>query len=185
MSTLVPPPIIRKSCRWIEMVCAGNHPMDSENKVVLSLHTILVGYYCFAPSAGREASRLLCFSGTYVGSYFNWYTPEYVFDSTAVGKATEICMEVSGWKYIFPTGDCVSCTHNLMGCRVYWTTGIFNNSQESYVIAEIFPHCFGKNYFVKWNPRFNIHMKRLLSFLILELLLRLSVLMITLIFCGS
>ena len=39
-------------------------------------------------------------------------TPEYVFDSTAVGKAPWVCMEASGWKhYIFLTGDCMSCTH--------------------------------------------------------------------------
>ena len=75
-------------------------------------------------------------------------------------------MEASGWKYMFPSGDCVPYTDNLMGERVYWTTAIFKNSQENHVV-------------------FNIHMKRLLSYFILELLLTLSVLMITLMFCSS
>ena len=44
-------------------------------------------------------------------------------------------MEVSGWKYIFHTGDCVSRTHSLMGCRVDWVTVIFNNSQKNYALA--------------------------------------------------
>ena len=44
-------------------------------------------------------------------------------------------MEVSGWKYIFHTGDCVSRTHSLMGCRVYWVTVIFNDSQKNYALA--------------------------------------------------
>ena len=65
---------------------------------------------------------------------FNWCTPKYVFVSTAVGKAPKVYMEASGWEYIFPTGDCVSCTHTLIGCRVYWAV-IFNNSQENYVLA--------------------------------------------------
>ena len=69
------------------MVCASHHPLDSQNKTQQSLHTILEGYYCLAPLAGRQASCPLCFSQAYVGSYFNWYTPEYVFASTAVGKA--------------------------------------------------------------------------------------------------
>ena len=50
---------------------------------------------------------------------------------------------------------------------------------------EIFAHCSERNSFVKWNPRFNIHIKSLLSYLILDLLLTLSVLMITLMFCSS
>ena len=68
------------------MVCADHHPLDGQSKALQSLHTILAGY-CLAPLAGREASCPLCFSQAYVGSYFNGYTPEYVFDSTAVGKA--------------------------------------------------------------------------------------------------
>ena len=30
---------------------------------------------------------------------------EYNFDSTAVGKAPEVYMDASDWKYIFPTSD--------------------------------------------------------------------------------
>ena len=69
------------------MVCAGLHPLDSQSKAPQSLDTILVGYYCLEPLAGREASCPLCFSQTYVGSYFNRYTSEYIFDSTGVGNA--------------------------------------------------------------------------------------------------
>ena len=68
------------------MVCAGHHPLDSQNKALQSLHSILAGYG-LAPLTGREASCTLCFSQVYVGSYFNSYSPEYVFDSTTVGKA--------------------------------------------------------------------------------------------------
>ena len=50
---------------------------------------------------------------------------------------------------------------------------------------EIFSHCSEKNSFVKWNPRLNIQIKRLLSYLISELLLTFSMLMITLMFCSS
>ena len=55
---------------------------------------------------------------------------------------------------------------------------------------EIFAHSFEKNPFVKLNPKFNIHMKRLLPYLIPEFLLTLvttaySVLKITLIFSSS
>ena len=55
---------------------------------------------------------------------------------------------------------------------------------------DIFAHCSEKNSFAKWNPRFNIHMKRLLSYLISELSLTLTtaayiVLVITLIFYRS
>ena len=53
------------------MVCAGHHSLDSQNKALKSLHTILAGYYCLAPLAGREASCPLCFPQAYVGSYFN------------------------------------------------------------------------------------------------------------------
>ena len=72
---------------WISISKSNHHPLDSQNKVLQSLHASLVGYYCLAPLAGRKASCSLRFSQAYVGSYFNWYTPEYVFDSTAVGKA--------------------------------------------------------------------------------------------------
>ena len=69
------------------MVCTGHRLLDSQNKALQSLHTILTGYYCLAPLAGREAPSLLCFSQAYVSFYFNWCALEYVFDSTAVGKA--------------------------------------------------------------------------------------------------
>ena len=50
---------------------------------------------------------------------------------------------------------------------------------------QTFAHCSEKNSLVKWNPGFNIHIKRLLSYLTLQLLLTLSVLMIALMFCSS
>ena len=53
------------------MVCAGHHPLDSQNKDLQSLHTILSGYYCLAPLAMREASYHLYFPKAYAGSYFN------------------------------------------------------------------------------------------------------------------
>ena len=46
-----------------------------------------------------------------------------------------VCMKVSGWKYIFSAGDCVSYTHSLMDWRVYCAPAIFNNCQETYVVA--------------------------------------------------
>ena len=54
----------------------------------------------------------------------------------------------------------------------------------------IFAHCSEKNSFGKWNPRFNIHMKILLPYLVSELLLSLitaaySVLIITLIYFAE
>ena len=52
------------------MVCAGQHPLESQNKALQFLHTLLAEYYCLAPLAGREASCPLCFSQAYVGSYF-------------------------------------------------------------------------------------------------------------------
>ena len=69
------------------MVRLDHHPLDCQKKALQSLHTILVGYYCLAPLAGREATCPLYFVQAYVGSYFKSCTPEYVFDSTAVGKA--------------------------------------------------------------------------------------------------
>ena len=51
------------------MVCAGRHPLDSQNKALQSLHTILALYCCLAPLAGREASCPLCLSQAYAGSY--------------------------------------------------------------------------------------------------------------------
>ena len=78
------------------MVYAGHQPLDSQNKALQSLLNILAGYYCLAPLVGREATCPLCFSQAYVGSYFNRCTPEYVFDSTAVGKAPCVCKEASG-----------------------------------------------------------------------------------------
>ena len=70
MSSLVPPPVNRSGYWWVEMVCAGHHPLHSKHKAFQSLHTILAGY--IAPLAGREKSCPLCFSQAYVGSYFNW-----------------------------------------------------------------------------------------------------------------
>ena len=80
-----------------------------------SLHTSFAGYFCLALVAETEASCPLYLSQAYVGSYFNQnLRPEYVIHSTAVGKALQACMEVSGQKYIFSTGDFVSRTHSLM-----------------------------------------------------------------------
>ena len=42
------------------MVCAGHHSLDSQNKALKSLHTILAGYYCLAPLVGRETTCPLC-----------------------------------------------------------------------------------------------------------------------------
>ena len=53
------------------MVCASQHPLDSQNKALQSLHTILAGYYGLAPLARREVSCQLCFSQAYVDSYFH------------------------------------------------------------------------------------------------------------------
>ena len=82
----------------------------------------------------KELSTLRFFQA-YAGSYFNWHTPEYVFNSTAVGKAPKVCMEASGWKYKFFTGNWVSRTHSLMGWRVYRANVIFSNFQENYMVA--------------------------------------------------
>ena len=138
MTSLVPPPINKNGCKWVEMVCAVHHPLDSQNKALWSLHTILAGNYYLALLAGREASCPFRFSQAYVSSYFNWYTPEFVLKSTAVGKAPQLCIEASGWTYIFPTGDCMSWTHSLIGWRVYWATVIFSNSQKNYAVARNF-----------------------------------------------
>ena len=58
-------------------------------------------------------------------------------------------MEPSGLKYIFPTSDCVSCTHNLMGWRVYWATVIFGNSQENCAVARNLCSLLWKELFCK------------------------------------
>ena len=72
MSSLVPPPTYKNSSMWGEMVCACLYPLEGQNKALQSLHTILLEYYCLAPLAGRETSRLMCISQAYVGSYFNY-----------------------------------------------------------------------------------------------------------------
>ena len=52
-------------------------------------------------------------------------------------------MEASAWKYTFATGDCLSCTHNLMGWRVYWTL------KKIYAVARNFCSLLWKEFFSK------------------------------------
>ena len=105
-------------CRWVEMVCPGHRPLNSQNKVLQSLHTILAGYYCLSPLAGRDKHHVRCafprLMSVHVSTdiLLDMSLKVLLYVSTPQG-----CMEASGWKYIFSTGDCVSCTHNLMGGR--------------------------------------------------------------------
>ena len=76
-----------------------------------------------------------------------------VFGSTAVDKAPEVHKETSGWKYIFRNGYCVSCAHNQIGWRVYWTTVIFNNPPENYAVARNLCWLLWKGFFYKMESK--------------------------------
>ena len=54
MSSLVRPYINGNGYRWIEMVCACHHPLESQSKALQSLHTILAGIIVLHPQQGGK-----------------------------------------------------------------------------------------------------------------------------------
>ena len=71
VTNLVPSSVNRNGSRWVQMVCEGHHHLDSQNKSLKYLHTILAEQYCLASLAEIEVSYLSCYSQAYIVSYFN------------------------------------------------------------------------------------------------------------------